>query len=167
MNCPQCGASLRLEEGKDYLTCDYCRNMHFPEPNADGVRLLGEPASQTCPVCAIPLQHAAAGGQRFLSCSQCRGILISMAAFVVLIDELRAEHNHSAAVMGPFSRRDLERRIRCPQCHEMMDTHPYLGPGHIVIDSCSTCYLNWLDYGELHRIVRAPDHTIDEAGLDQ
>jgi Zn-finger nucleic acid-binding protein len=45
-----------------------------------------------------------------------------------------------------------------------MDTHPYLGPGHIVIDSCSECGLNWLDSGELMRIVRAPDrdHIRDE-----
>lgn len=167
MNCPGCGAPLRLEEGKDYLTCGYCRNMHFPEPNADGVRLLGKPATQTCPVCAIPLQHAAAGGQRFLSCGQCRGTLVTMPVFVALIDELRAEHNHSSMPVAPFGKRDLQRRIRCPQCHEMMDTHPYLGPGHIVIDSCSACYLNWLDYGELQRILRAPDRCIDQDELDQ
>jgi Zn-finger nucleic acid-binding protein len=40
-----------------------------------------------------------------------------------------------------------------------MDTHYYAGPGNIVIDDCSFCHLNWLDYGELQRITRAPGPT--------
>ena len=39
-----------------------------------------------------------------------------------------------------------------------MDAHPYAGPGAVIIDSCSECCVNWLDHGELQRIVRAPDH---------
>jgi Zn-finger nucleic acid-binding protein len=27
----------------------------------------------------------------------------------------------------------------------------------MIIDTCEHCSLNWLDYGELQRIVRAPD----------
>jgi Zn-finger nucleic acid-binding protein len=38
-----------------------------------------------------------------------------------------------------------------------MDTHPYGGPGNVIMDTCEHCSLNWLDYGELQRIVRAPD----------
>ena len=38
-----------------------------------------------------------------------------------------------------------------------MDTHLYAGPGNVVIESCDTCLLNWLDRGELMRIVHAPD----------
>ena len=33
----------------------------------------------------------------------------------------------------------------------------YGGPGNVIIDTCEHCSLNWLDYGELQRIVRAPD----------
>jgi Zn-finger nucleic acid-binding protein len=40
-----------------------------------------------------------------------------------------------------------------------MDTHYYAGPGNIVIDDCSGCRLNWLDYGELARIIHAPGPT--------
>jgi Zn-finger nucleic acid-binding protein len=47
-----------------------------------------------------------------------------------------------------------------------MDTHPYGGPGNVIIDTCENCSLNWLDYGELQHIVRAPDEryviAIDE-----
>jgi Zn-finger nucleic acid-binding protein len=38
-----------------------------------------------------------------------------------------------------------------------MDTHLYGGGGNVVIDDCERCGLNWLDHGELDRIVRAPD----------
>jgi Zn-finger nucleic acid-binding protein len=47
-----------------------------------------------------------------------------------------------------------------------MDTHPYGGPGNVIIDTCENCSVNWLDHGELQRIVRAPDShyaiTLDE-----
>ena len=37
-----------------------------------------------------------------------------------------------------------------------MSTHRYLGPGNIIIDTCGTCNLIWLDYGELNKAVNAP-----------
>ena len=44
-----------------------------------------------------------------------------------------------------------------------MDTHFYNGPGNMIIDDCDTCELNWLDHGELMRIVRAPDYSNQRA----
>jgi len=41
---------MRLEEGKEYLVCDYCKNIYSPAPNDRGVRVLGEPAGLSCPV---------------------------------------------------------------------------------------------------------------------
>ena len=156
MNCPGCGAAMRLEEDKTYLTCDYCTTPFFPEPNGDGVRDLGAPADSLCPVCGVPLAHAAIGDHRVFSCERCRGILLPMPLLVDLIGELRP-HAGSGAARLP-SPRDLERKIRCPKCHQPMDTHPYAGGGNVVIDSCSRCFLDWLDYGELQRILHAPDH---------
>jgi Zn-finger nucleic acid-binding protein len=37
-----------------------------------------------------------------------------------------------------------------------METHPYYGPGNVIIDSCAACDLVWLDFGELTQIVDAP-----------
>ncbi len=37
-----------------------------------------------------------------------------------------------------------------------MQTHPYYGPGNIVIDTCGHCNAIWLDHGELGRAVNAP-----------
>jgi Zn-finger nucleic acid-binding protein len=39
-----------------------------------------------------------------------------------------------------------------------MDTHLYAGPGNVVLDTCETCGVHWLDRGELRRIAMAPDH---------
>jgi len=46
---------------------------------------------------------------------------------------------------------------KCPNCGVQMVTHPYGGPGNVILDTCEHCSLNWVDYGELQRIVRAPD----------
>jgi Zn-finger nucleic acid-binding protein len=157
MQCPQCGAPLRLEDDKDYLICDFCHSLHFPEPDDAGVRALGVSVSELCPVCHVPLEHAAVDGLRVLYCGRCHGLLIAMPIFVVLIDDLRAKSGCTSALTRRISPRDLARRIECPRCHRTMDTHPYGGPGNIVIDSCSDCRLDWLDYGELQRVVRAPE----------
>ena len=37
-----------------------------------------------------------------------------------------------------------------------METHPYYGPGNIVIDACIQCHLLWLDPGELKQVLDAP-----------
>jgi Zn-finger nucleic acid-binding protein len=151
---------MRLEEDKDHFVCDFCKNVYFPDPNDEGVRVLGEAVSQSCPVCGIPLVHAAFGGQRIRYCTRCRGMLIAMDTFVEMLRDLRdGEHSEFP---HPLDREDLKRHIFCPQCGHPMDTHPYCGPGNIVIDDCSACHLNWLDHGELMRIVRAPDHDYSE-----
>ena len=43
-----------------------------------------------------------------------------------------------------------------------MDTHFYGGPGNVIIDDCSRCCVNWLDHGELMRIVHAPDRVYEQ-----
>jgi Zn-finger nucleic acid-binding protein len=52
-----------------------------------------------------------------------------------------------------------------------MDRHPYLGPGNVVIDTCSTCDLIWLDHGELTEMVDAPGSDrgvpLAEQGADE
>jgi Zn-finger nucleic acid-binding protein len=158
MNCPDCGAPMRLEENKDYLSCDYCRSMYFPDTTDEGVRVLGELAEQHCPICDVPLVHAAVSGQRLLYCTRCRGMLLSVTVFTQLLDDLRAQSGHSAAIAHPLVEKDFERRIRCPQCHQQMENHLYGGPGNIVIDTCERCCFHWLDHGEMQRAAHGPDH---------
>ncbi len=79
-----------------------------------------------------------------------------MGVFPAVIQDLKSRRSATAYDARPFDPRDLGRRILCPKCSRQMDTHLY-GGGNVIIDDCENCGLNWLDYGELDRIVRAPD----------
>lgn len=147
---------MHLKPDEDSLTCDYCQSVYFPEKGDDGVRVLGEPSDQACPLCNIPLMNAAIAKVRILYCTGCRGMLIPMQALPMLVDELQSVEG-GTIVQPAADSRDLLRKINCPHCHRRMDTHLYAGPGNIVIDSCEQCLLNWLDRGKLMHIVHAPD----------
>jgi Zn-finger nucleic acid-binding protein len=161
MNCPSCGAPLNIEGEQGALTCDYCKSIYYPEKNDDGVRVLGEDAEEACPICAIPLMYAILGRERIRYCTRCRGMLIPMDTFLALAQELKAEAPGPGVPHAPDPR-ELNRHINCPQCHQRMDTHYYGGPGNVVIDDCSKCFLNWMDHGEMIRIAHAPDRSYSE-----
>lgn len=157
MNCPSCGAPMRLEAGQDHLQCDYCGALHFPDPNPDGVRDLGVEAGANCPRCSTALTHATAAGERILYCAHCHGMFINMEVFLAVIEDMRSRQPSSEYAGQQPDWRALDRHTNCPLCGKEMDTHPYAGPGNVIIDTCENCESNWLDYGELQRIVRAPD----------
>jgi Zn-finger nucleic acid-binding protein len=146
---------MRLEKDQEHWHCEFCGGLYFPEPNADGVRLLGEPAGLDCPVCREPLKHAAVESLRVLYCENCRGLLVDTEAFVVLLNTIRGSGRQGSAPPRPLDREELQREIQCPSCGRQMDTHPYAGPGNIVIDNCVRCHHNWLDHAELKRIAAA------------
>jgi Zn-finger nucleic acid-binding protein len=162
MNCPSCGAAMHLKADAEFFVCEYCGNVHFPEPNSDGVRVLEEAASVRCPVCAVPLFNAAISGHRIQYCNRCHGMLIEMDIFMAIVQDLRARRQGSADAARQPDWKDLNRRLKCPRCGQQMDTHPYYGPGNVIIDDCERCLVNWLDYSELDRIVRAPDRQYGE-----
>jgi Zn-finger nucleic acid-binding protein len=147
---------MRLKPDMESYKCDFCQNTFFPEKNDDGVRVLGEPSGQDCPLCNIPLVHAVLAKNPIIYCTGCKGMLIPMAMLEGLIEELRDEQGAGAAPVAP-DKEDLRRKINCPQCHRPMDAHFYAGPGNAVIDSCEECSLIWMDRGVLMRIVHAPD----------
>jgi Zn-finger nucleic acid-binding protein len=148
---------MRLEADKECLVCDYCGTVHFPEANPDGVRVLEEPSPLHCPICDIALVHASVARQRMLYCGRCHGMLVGMDNFVAMVHNVRARHEISGEPSHQPDWTEMDRRIKCPQCSEQMDTHPYGGGGNVIIEDCEHCSLNWLDYGELERIVQAPD----------
>jgi Zn-finger nucleic acid-binding protein len=148
---------MTLKEGQEFLTCPYCGTMHFPDPNSDGVRVLEVPSALNCPICAVPLVNAAVSGQRMLYCTRCHGMLFSMDVFLAAAEDLRSRRETSSAGLLPADWDGLNRHINCPQCGSRMDTHLYGGPGNVIIDTCEKCSFDWLDFGEMERIVRAPD----------
>jgi Zn-finger nucleic acid-binding protein len=155
---------MLLKPGAEFFTCEYCSNIFFPEPNQDGVRVFGD-ADESCSLCSVRLSNASIVGHRIRYCSRCRGMLVGMGAFTAIVDALRSRRELSGDGAAPPDWHDLDRKLRCPQCRNVMDTHLYAGPGNVIIDSCETCVLVWLDYGELERIVRSPDPQIEELGV--
>jgi len=159
VNCPGCGAPLNLDAGETSAKCPYCKTVYLPEKNIDGVRVFDQPSQLHCPICRMPLFDAAMTRQRIWYCKNCRGSLIPMAVFIVLVRHLRAQVGDATEIAPPPDPHQLDRVTECPQCGHRMDTHYYAGGGNVVIDDCSRCELNWLDAGELMAIVHAPDHS--------
>ncbi|MGA9670645.1 MAG: zf-TFIIB domain-containing protein [Terracidiphilus sp.] len=157
MNCPSCGAPMRLKPDMASFKCEYCLSVYLPEINVDdGVRVLDEPSGQDCPICNTGLVHATVNTIRICYCKKCHGMLVPMEVLQSLVQELQTD-KRAATIQPPADATDLRRKINCPQCHRRMDAHFYAGPGNVVIDSCENCSLIWLDRGELMRIVRAPE----------
>jgi Zn-finger nucleic acid-binding protein len=148
---------MRLEPGQERLICDYCGTVHLPQENEEGVRVLAELSPLLCPICAISLVHAAVARHRILYCTQCRGMLVGMNTFLEIVHILRARGAGTSETARQPDWSEMDRRIRCPQCSQPMDAHLYGGGGNVIIEDCENCELNWLDYGELDRIVQAYD----------
>jgi Zn-finger nucleic acid-binding protein len=158
MNCENCGAPLRTIANRDYFVCDYCTAIVFREPDVDDVIVLGERGVLPCPLCQGTLVTAKVGDGSVLFCERCRGILCDQQTFGAVVGQLRNDPATPLAIPRPINRADLARNVPCPQCASLMDTHPYYGPGNVVVDTCGQCRLIWLDHGELHKIVSAPGH---------
>jgi Zn-finger nucleic acid-binding protein len=156
--CPACGAPITPKPDTEGYRCDYCHAVFYPGEEDDGVVVSADAGSsdQDCPVCSVPLFQGAIAKIPVLFCNQCRGLLIPMNELQSLIDASQAA-NRQPAVQTPPDPSELKRTVQCPKCHRRMDTHPYAGPGNVIIDSCGDCWLLWLDRGELTRIAHAPD----------
>ncbi|MFV1949165.1 MAG: zf-TFIIB domain-containing protein [Anaerolineales bacterium] len=158
MNCKQCGAPMVLYRERDYYHCEHCGSYHFPEENLQGLRVLGEnPEGIKCPQCKATLNMATIDDYyRGFQCSNCRGLLFNRTRFREVIDKRRSKIKALAEPITTFNPSELERKTECPICFQEMETFQYLGPGNIVIDTCNTDDLIWLDYGELNKVVSAP-----------
>jgi len=156
MNCNNCGAPLTLVWDKTYFECDYCKSLYFPDENKDYVHSLEKATDVACPVCQHQLVHAVVEETRVLHCPNCKGLLVNTFVFFPTILLIRSRINGPELPPRILDKDELKRELECPLCHKPMDTHPYAGPGNIIIDTCNPCGVNWLDYGELYKIVNAP-----------
>jgi Zn-finger nucleic acid-binding protein len=166
-NCPACGAPITPKPDTEGYKCDYCHAVFFPGEEDDGVVVSADTGSsdQACPLCSVPLVQASIAKIRVLFCTECHGLLMPMNELQSLIDASRGG-DHPPAVQTPPDPSELKRTIQCPKCHRRMDTHPYAGPGNVIIDSCRDCLLIWLDRGELTRIAHAPDEGDSDSSDD-
>jgi Zn-finger nucleic acid-binding protein len=142
--------------GRDYLFCEYCSSFAFPKPSPDGVVSLGERSDTDCPICSTRLSTASVAEVQVLHCATCQGILAEQEAFSAIVRLIRAQAAGTPDPVRPLNREELQREVACPCCGRAMETHPYYGPGNVVIDNCAPCEVVWLDYGELAAIRDAP-----------
>lgn len=76
--------------------------------------------------------------------------------FGTVVGERRAKRaGLEPAEPRPIDTAAYQRKIQCPVCTKSMETHPYYGPGNVVVDTCGDCGYVWLDHGELKRIEEA------------
>jgi Zn-finger nucleic acid-binding protein len=158
MMCQHCGAPMLLIRDRDYYFCEYCGAYHFPDSSSDGIRELGEdPERIKCPLCHIPFTLVTLDNHfRGYQCKNCRGLLFNRLTFRNTIETRRAKATTPPEPQTMVKEEDLHRRVNCPKCSQTMENHLYLGPGNVVIDTCNSCNLIWLDYGELNKVVNAP-----------
>jgi Zn-finger nucleic acid-binding protein len=159
MNCANCGAVMELADSGRHLRCAHCGTSHFPDSaDADDIRVVGRAAGAPhCPACITAMDAALLDGDRPIHfCGRCRGVLLPRPTFAATISGRRAWASGPPAAPVPLDRRSLERKLSCPRCQGLFETYPHSGPGNVVIDSCLSCDLIWLDYGEMKRIVDAP-----------
>ena len=159
MNCRNCGGAMELFATRGYFFCRYCGSFHFPETADDqGVRVLAPSADALpCPLCRTTLSSAVLDETHAVHyCPTCRGVLMNRETFAHVVQNRRAWATTPVAAPVPLRQEELTRHVNCPRCGSRLSTHPYYGPGNVVIDSCGTCNLIWLDFGELKQIVDAP-----------
>ncbi len=157
MNCTNCGAAMDLLSDRGYFYCRYCGSFHVPESVESEGAIVTGPAGQpiACPVCSAALSAATLEGSPVLACGTCKGMLMFLGTFGRVVEARRAREARTV-VPGAIKPFDVPRELACPSCGGAMLTHPYYGPGNVLIDTCEPCNLLWLDPGELTRIGQAP-----------
>lgn len=160
MNCENCSTVMLFEEEGAYYHCPTCGELQFFDPIEDEPHPEEESKlidrELECPVCEEQLTPAALQLLQVHHCEGCRGILLRHQDFGILAHELRRKATGPPTIPKPLDPSELEREIACPVCFHLLNTHPYYGPGSIVIDSCGNCGVVWLDGGELETVINAP-----------
>jgi Zn-finger nucleic acid-binding protein len=150
---------MELFASRGYFFCRYCGSFHFPETvGDDGVRVLGASKEElSCSGCRKPLLTALLDEAHPIHyCENCRGVLMRRRDFATVVHARRAWASGQPPPPVLLNQAELGRKMTCPSCQKTMATHPYYGPGNVVIDTCEPCEAVWLDFGELSQIVAAP-----------
>ncbi|MCG3128884.1 MAG: hypothetical protein CHACPFDD_03780 [Phycisphaerae bacterium] len=155
MNCSNCGAAMRYLENRRRFVCDYCASVCRTDALSDGILPMAADVEQSCPVCDVRLAAGVMDGVEVRHCERCHGVLTSHDRFADIVRRRRQAFVGERPTAAPIDPRELEREVRCPSCQTRMETHPYYGPGNVVIDTCAGCGVVWLDGGELGSIERA------------
>jgi Zn-finger nucleic acid-binding protein len=150
---------MELFDRRRYYFCRYCGSFHFLDtPETDGIHLLEvPPQALRCTRCDGALATALLDANHPVKyCTTCRGVLLPRPTFAHVVQARRTWATGQPVAPLPLNRTELDKVMSCPACAGRMAVHPYYGPGNVIIDSCESCDLVWLDFGELKQIADAP-----------
>ena len=154
-----CGGTLRCDENQSSYRCEYYHSVAVISDLpllVDGIKPTDQAMNSPCPSCFGSLQSADLDGRKVVYCPDCFGMLVRRDHFAAIVRERRSKRSgQEQEIPKPIDPSVYSRRLRCPVCDRYMETHPYYGPGNVVIDSCGECSRVWLDHGELARVERA------------
>lgn len=167
MNCQTCNQSMLPVHGQTHHHCAACNGFQFNNEMKDSEIPISPQGTQTefqCPKCVLPLEVGILdSGSQVCFCSNCRGFVTPTQSLGMIINSLRAQYQGPDDRPFPIDPNELDRFDNCPACLEKMDSHPYYGPGNVVLNTCNACHLAWLDHGELAKIIRAPGPRPNQA----
>ena len=160
MNCVSCGGVLEKVYGQSHHWCRGCNLFEFPTALDEGLIPIfsgGESTSFRCPKCEVSLEVGSiTESVQVCFCNNCRGFVTSSQSLGQVITQMRSEYQGLDDQPQPLDPQELEIYDACPACRVVMDSHPYYGPGNLVLNTCNPCQLAWLEHGELAKIIRAP-----------
>ncbi len=160
MNCLSCDGVLEEVYGQSHHCCRSCNVYQFPNGLDEGlgpITSCGQTTSFLCPKCEVCLEVGSiTDSVQVCFCNNCRGFVTSSQSLGQLIAQMRSAYQGPDDRPQPLNPQELGIYDACPACREKMDSHPYYGPGNLVLNTCNRCQLAWLDHGELAKIIRAP-----------
>jgi Zn-finger nucleic acid-binding protein len=160
MNCLSCHGAMGKVHGQSHHWCCSCDRYEFPTELSEGqvpITSGGESTGFSCPKCEVSLEVGTiTDSVQVCFCNNCRGFVTSSQSLGQVIWQMRVAYQGADDRPLPIDPQELEIYDACPACRETMESHPYYGPGNIVLNTCNPCQLAWLDHGELAKIIRAP-----------
>ena len=103
-----------------------------------------------CPRCQQELVAGEFQSVELDMCAGCYGIVLEQNRLSGLLDVMANDLKDSLdldAALEAVPNQGGE--IACPRCHAQMEHYGYLGSNWVMIDSCKTCHVLWLDTDEL------------------
>lgn len=162
MNCKHCNLSMKLIEKSNRYLCETCQHSQpavavVPPSSNSSIKSLGETSDLLCQACDdTPLTLGLIHKTEVCFCSSCHGFAIQRGALADLVEDLRSLYEGPDNAPIPIDQKQLGSRLNCVGCQFPVETVAYNGPGNVVIASCDSCEISWINDGDLDRIVRAP-----------
>lgn len=151
MHCHNCEIELDWDGSSPIIICEICRSYRFtdtPDGTADRIVSLDSPGENFCPCCRRRLQLAAMDGLKVEHCTECDGVLLPSDVLAMYVRNRRTEFRDAAS--RPVILISEQKQDRhCPTCRREMKIHPCYGPDFIIVESCISCGMVWLDCQEM------------------